>query len=269
MPPPSPNCSLISSATRTRGNSPSYLPRLALASNRDRAIARLRAAAATAQDDAPAVSDQPGPSDMAARRRAKVATALFRLGAPDTGLDLARLRRDSRTQAETIHALAEFDAEPGPLVARLGDETDPAARRGLLLALSDLAPRMPADVRRQGLVSRLLDVYRDDARSGRPRLRRGDSSSPSDQARSVDQIDTFPDRREHTGARRWFIDQGHLLVVIDPRNADPGLSANRPIDRVFAIADREVTLEQYRRFRPEPLPAAAREHEPRLPRGQS
>ena len=40
------------------------------------------------------------------------------------------------------------------------------------------------------------------------------------------------------------------MVVIDPRNGDPLVSGNRPIDRVFAIADREVTLEQYRRFRP-------------------
>ena len=45
------------------------------------------------------------------------------------------------------------------------------------------------------------------------------------------------------------------MVVIDPRGGDPRESvADRSIDRVFAIADREVTLEQYRRFRPHRTP---------------
>lgn len=72
-----------------------------------------------------------------------------------------------------------------------------------------------------------------------------------DQARSVDQIDSSSTGESTHGARRWFFDQGHLMVVIDPRHGDLSVSANRPIDRVFAIADREVTLKQYRRFRPD------------------
>ena len=123
------------------------LPRLALASNRDRAIVRLRAAAAPAPDDATTDDSRPGPRDMAARRRARRAAALFRLGAPETAWGLLGSAGDPRVQAETIHALAECDAEPGPLVARLGEEADPAARRGLLLALGDLAPRIPEAVR--------------------------------------------------------------------------------------------------------------------------
>ena len=75
------------------------------------------------------------------------------------------------------------------------------------------------------------------------------------QARSVDQIDRSMAGKSTLGGRRWFIDQGHTLVVLDPRSGDPSVSAKRPIDRVFAIADREVTLEQFRRFRPDHYPS--------------
>ena len=127
------------------------LPRLALASNRDRAIVRLRAAAAPAQDDADDRRLPAGPAQTWRPAAAHdAAAALLRLGAPETVWASLGSASDPRVQAETIHALAEFNAEPGPLVARLGDETDPAARRGLLLALSDLAPRIPEAVRQAG-----------------------------------------------------------------------------------------------------------------------
>ena len=154
------------------------LPRLALASNRDRAIIRLRTAAASAQDDATTDDSKPGPRDMAARRRARSAAALLRLGAPETVWGLLGSASDSRAQAETIHALAEYNAEPGPLVARLGDETDPAARRGLLLAIGDLAPRLPKAVR-QGGSSRAWSTCTATSLIRASTARRGDSSSPS------------------------------------------------------------------------------------------
>jgi serine/threonine protein kinase/formylglycine-generating enzyme required for sulfatase activity len=219
-----------------------------LASNRDRAILRLRAAASPAQDHAKADGAPPGSEDVAARRRARIGAALLRLGAPETIWTSLGSASDSRTQAETIHALAEFNAEPGPLVARLSDETDPAARRQILLALSDLAPQIPEAVRQQGLVSRLLDVYRDEPDPGIHGAARR-LLIVLGQARSIDQIDRCPTGGSTLTARRWFIDQGHTMVMLDPRNGDPRLSSKRPIDRVFAIADREVSLEQYRRFR--------------------
>jgi formylglycine-generating enzyme required for sulfatase activity len=225
-------------------------PRLALAPYRGRAIARLRAAAAPAHDEETSDSAQPGPRDVAAQRRARAAAALLRLGAAESAWTLLGSASDSRTQAETIHALLEFNAEPGPLVARLGDEKDPAARRELLLALGDLAAQIPQDVRQHGLVARLLDVYRDDPDPGIHGAARR-LLFALDQAGSVDQIDRSLAGETTLGARRWFIDQGHTMVVLDPRNADPQVSGNRPIDRVFAIADREVTLEQFRRFRPD------------------
>jgi serine/threonine protein kinase len=226
------------------------LPRLALASNRDRAIARLRAALAADPGDRGADDAQPGPRDLAARRRAHAAAALLRLGEPAAVWTSLSSASDSRTQAETIHALSEFNAEPQPLLARLVSETDAATRRELLLALGDLAPQIPAAMRSQGLISRLLDLYREDPDPGIHGAARR-LLIALDQAQSFDQIDRCLNGKNTRGTRQWFNDNGHALVVIDPRNADPRLSANRPINRVFAIADREITLEQYRRFRPE------------------
>jgi formylglycine-generating enzyme required for sulfatase activity len=50
------------------------------------------------------------------------------------------------------------------------------------------------------------------------------------------------------------------MVVIDPRGKDAGLSCGRPIDRVFAIATKEVSVQQYLKFRRESV--YAREHSP-------
>ncbi len=239
------------------------LPRLALASNRDRSIVRLRAAAAPAPDDATTDDSRPGPRDMAARRRARRAAALFRLGAPETAWGLLGSADDPRVQAETIHALAECDAEPGPLVARLGEEADPAARRGLLLALGDLAPRIPEAVR-QGLVPRLVDVYRDEPDPGihgavaatplRPRpgpIRR--AGRP------------FPGRRRRV--RR--------AAMVHRPGAHHG--RHRPEERRSRRTDRSRVRHRRSRSHPGAIPAvppgaqpqAAREHEPRLPRGRT
>ena len=185
---------------------------------------------------------------MAARRRARRAAALFRLGAPETAWGLLGSAGDPRVQAETIHALAECDAEPGPLVARLGEEADPTARRGLLLALGDLAPRIPEAVRRGGS-SRAWSTCTATSPTRASTARRGDSSSPSARP-DPSSRSTVPWPARAAAGRRWFIDQGHTMVVIDPRGGDPAIGPAEPIDRMFAIADREVTLEQYRRFRP-------------------
>jgi serine/threonine protein kinase len=225
------------------------LPRLALASNRDRAIIRLRAAAACAPDIATIDDSKRGPHDMAARRRARSAAALLRLGAPETVWGLLGSAGDSRMQAETIHALAEFNAEPDPLVARLGDETDPVARRGLLVAIGDLASRLPEALRQGEFIPRLVEVYRDEPDPGIHGAARRLLFALG-QARSVEQVDRSLVGPGVVAGRRWFIDQGHTMVVIDPRSADPRKLIDRPIDRVYAIADAEVTLEQYRQFRP-------------------
>ncbi len=63
------------------------------------------------------------------------------------------------------------------------------------------------------------------------------------------QIDNGMEGSGQDGTRRWFVDGGHTMVVIDPIGRDPALSTGRSIDRVFAISSTETTLEQFLRFR--------------------
>ena len=66
----------------------------------------------------------------------------------------------------------------------------------------------------------------------------------------VHQIDQGLDGIGVRGQARWYVEAGHTMVVIDPIGRDPALSSDRSIDRVFAIASTETTLEQFLRFRP-------------------
>lgn len=96
---------------------------------------------------------------------------------------------------------------------------------------------------------RVLDTYRNDPDPGvhgaaRLLLRRVGRS------REVRQIDAGEDGAGVRGQRRWYVEGGHTMVVIDPIGRDVALSSGRSIDRVFAISRTETTLEQFLRLRP-------------------
>ena len=213
------------------------LPRLA--ADGGRAVAALRsvfrAAGAGGIDDASAV------------RRANAAAALYLLGAPDAAWSLLGTADDPRPESELIHALTARAVDPSPIVAKLAETREPAARRTLLLALADLAESLPEPTRRDRLIPGALSGYRDDPDPGvhaatRLLLRR---LGRDEDARAIDRALEGAGR---PGDRAWFVEQGHTMVVIDPIGRDPRLSSHRPIDRVFAISDTEVTLGQFRRF---------------------
>jgi formylglycine-generating enzyme required for sulfatase activity len=59
--------------------------------------------------------------------------------------------------------------------------------------------------------------------------------------------------KEAEVGRRWSVNrERHTMVVIDPRGQDPALSGGKRIDRVFAIASKEVSVPQWVRFRTRP-----------------
>jgi formylglycine-generating enzyme required for sulfatase activity len=118
----------------------------------------------------------------------------------------------------------------------------------LLLALSDAADRIEETVRRARLVLKLFEGYRNDPDPGIHGATRL-LLQQLGQSQAIRLIDHELERTGPSRDRRWFVEQGHTMVVIDPTGSDPNLSSARPIDRVFAIADREVTLEQFHRMR--------------------
>ena len=188
-------------------------------------------------------------ADTLARHQATAAVALLRLGLPEAVWPLLAFSPDPRVQTETIHALVHLGAAPDQLAERFVIEQDASVRAALLLALADCALQALDKAWIEHNLPRVLDTYRNDPDPGvhgaaRLLLRRVGRS------REVRQIDAGEDGAGVRGQRRWYVEGGHTMVVIDPIGRDVALSSGRSIDRVFAISSTETTLEQFLRLRP-------------------
>ena len=78
-------------------------------------------------------------------------------------------------------------------------------------------------------------------------------------------IDRLSEAKQTGGAGRdWYVNSARdTMVVIDPRGQDPALSCGRKINRAFAMASKEVSVQQFltisfRRRLPAPLQSHAR-----------
>jgi serine/threonine protein kinase len=216
----------------------------ALQSRREEAIASLRSYLA-AESGARETDES---QDLSAWRRANAAVALLRLGEADAIWPMLGAADDPRPQSEALFAMHRFGVTPGPLLARLEGESDVRILMALYLALADCADQIAAEAR-EPLVRRLAIEYRDHPDAGmhsalRLLLKRLGQTAP------IERVDREFQNRGLVGGRRWCVDHGHTLVVIDPRGESPSLAAGRLIDRVYAVSDTEVTLEQFRRFMP-------------------
>ena len=192
--------------------------------------------------------------------------ALLRLGLPDAVWPLLAFSPDPRVQTETIQSLAHLGAAPDLIAERFLCEPDSSTRMALLLALADCAWRPAISRGSSATLPRVLDSYRNDPDPGvhgaaRLLLRRAGRSQ------DVRQIDDGLEGAGVRDSRRWYVDGGHTMVVIDPTGRNPALSAGRSIDRVFAISSTETTLEQFLRFRPYHPYQKKLGTDPELPRG--
>ncbi len=221
--------------------------------HRDAAIPLLRKRVLGAHPDLPrrpGIDSSEKEADTLARHRATAAVALLRLGVPDAVRPLLAFAPDPRVQAETIEGIVRLGADPNLLADRLQRETDTSIRMALLLGLADCVIQSPRAPWIGRTLLRVLDTYRNDPDAGvhsAARLllvRIG-------QLDEVRRIDNGLKGSDDRGARRWFVDEGHTMVVIDPIGRDPALSTGRSIDRVFAISSTETTLRQFLQFRPD------------------
>jgi formylglycine-generating enzyme required for sulfatase activity len=206
--------------------------------------------------------------DTAARRRAQAQLSLLRLGSPEwawTGLRSGR----QRSRTFLIHAFAPLGADPDLLIHRLDTERDDAARAGLLLALGEFGEDQLPITTRDALAPRLLAWYCDEP----------DSSLHGALdwllGRWGHRVDVRRIERELASGRplerrRWYVNgQGQTLAVLSPSTlvppifsmGSPGWEAGRNSDtealhrvripRTFAIATKEVTVEQFLRLIPD------------------
>jgi serine/threonine protein kinase/formylglycine-generating enzyme required for sulfatase activity/tetratricopeptide (TPR) repeat protein len=241
---------------------------------------------ATAVWHRPVVSESQ--KDAIAKARARAFIALVRLGKADGLWHVLQHSEEPRLRSFVVNWLRPLGAPVGPAIdgldlvpartdAKVGatnanvgttNVMDPilfdpetSRRRALIMALGTFdAPDLPSG-KKEPLINKLLDLYCNDPDAGihgaaEWTLRRW---SAGDKLAAVDGTLKGRDR----GNRRWLInDQGQSFAVIDgPSEFRMGSLASDPerkietepprrmaIPRRYAIATKEVTIEQFRRF---------------------
>jgi formylglycine-generating enzyme required for sulfatase activity len=223
--------------------------------------------------------DIPEPvKDRLAERQARAAIALLRLGRGAEVLPLLRhgadprlrsfiinwlrpLGADSRALAdEFVRVPATAQGQPSMDAALFHPET--SLRRALIMALGTYGIEELSPAEREPLIARLLELYREDPDAGihgaaEWALRR------CWQQEKIGTVDAELSRLKDDRGRRWSVNgQGQTFVLVDgpvefrmgsPASETERIAANETprrvlIPRRFAIAAREVTIEQFRRF---------------------
>ena len=220
--------------------------------------------------------------DHLAQRQARAAVALVSLGQGEKVWPLVRHSPDPSVRSYIVNWLKPLGAGPKALMTKLeGLAHDPVSipkdgksrmdailfhpetseRRALILALGGYDPDELSPDKREPLVEHLREMYRNDPDAGihgaaEWTLRRWKHDE------KLAAIDVELKKLKDRGNRRWYVNsEGQTFVVIegpvefmmgspitDPdRHSDETLH-RQLINRRFAIATKEVTVEQYQRF---------------------
>jgi formylglycine-generating enzyme required for sulfatase activity/tetratricopeptide (TPR) repeat protein len=228
--------------------------------------------------------------DQLAERQARAAVALIRLGRADRIWLKLIHSRDPRLRSFIVNWLDPMGTETGVIVTQFGrvdsdarpvpaqgtPSTDAilfhpetSMRRALILALGTYAADRFSPDEKERLTRRLLQLYRDDPDSGIHGAA-GWALRQWQQGEGLKGVDGELKKLndKDRGERRWYVNgQGQTYTVIDgpvtyrmgspPDDPDrsPG-EAPRTVEipRRFAIAAREVTVEQYQQFAPPRAP---------------
>jgi formylglycine-generating enzyme required for sulfatase activity/tRNA A-37 threonylcarbamoyl transferase component Bud32 len=211
--------------------------------------------------------------DALARRQAGAAAVLLRLGDAGPAWRLLRHSPDPTARSHLVGRLAAVGAEPVELMRRFRTEADVSARRALVVAFGDFGPRaVPAGTEgeREGFANELLALYRAHPDPGlhsaidwllRQKWGKAKELADIDAALAGLAKTSDPVRAD----RDWFVNRqgqtyavirGPIEFVMGSPPAEPRRDAvNEPthrkrIGRSFAVATKEVTVEQFLRFRP-------------------
>ncbi len=193
-------------------------------------------------------------------RQGRIATALINLGVPERAWTLLRRPGDPSARTELIHDLAAYRVDPRIIIEQLGQDARP-----WLAVLCSWRGEYPLDrmptAQLGALVETLLAWYRDDADSGIHGavgwlLRRWGH------ARALERIDQkLASQGPPNNRTRYVNRQGQTFAVI--RQPEPfliGSPDDEPardsdefqhlvkIPRSYAIATREVTVAELKRF---------------------
>jgi len=221
-----------------------------------------------------------------ARRQANAAVALLLKNHAESAWPVLRYRPDPRARAYLIHRLSALGADPVTLCDRLGSEPDVGIQRALILSLGEYEESDLESDRHDQMVVRLQNMYQNAPDAGLHAcsqwlLRRWKQDAwleqmakewASDDSKRNQKVEEI--RRElksqsttdSSGVRtRWYMNsQGQTMVVVPGpvefamaslANAGQRVTQerlqNERIGYSFAVASHLVTVEQFRRFRPD------------------
>ena len=220
--------------------------------------------------------------DQLAERQARAGVALVRMDKAEEVWPLLRHSADPRLRSFIVNWLSPLGADPKTIVAELerlpaNAQPTPAKgqqlmdailfhpetsmRRALILALGTYRTEGLSPGEREPLISKLLDLYRNDPDSGIHGAAEWTLRQWKQQEK-LKELDAELKKVKDRGNRRWFVNsQGQTFAVIEgpveflmgspPEEADRSTGEmlhQRNIPRHFAIAVKEVTVGQYREF---------------------
>jgi len=220
------------------------------------------------------LDEQPVGDDMfdaeiaLAERQGIVVAALLRLGRAEAAWPLLKNSPDPTSRTYAIDSIVKRAVDPKLIWDRLQVEADVSVRRALLLALGEFSERaLPAD-QRGSFIPGLVRLYRDDPDPGIHGaaewvLRQWNAGE------KLLAVDESLATGKRLGDRNWYLDmQGHTMALVPDGSSVyvsqnyagtfqfqarmlrvPGLEPERRLGHSFWIASKEVSVEQYRRFR--------------------
>jgi formylglycine-generating enzyme required for sulfatase activity/tetratricopeptide (TPR) repeat protein len=221
--------------------------------------------------------------DRLAERQARAAIGLLRMGKTAEVISLLCHSADPRLRSFILNWLKPLEADPRTLAAEL-DRIPPtkkptpspgqqkmdailfhpetSQRRALIMAMGTYGTEGLSPGEREPLIGKLLDLYRSDPDAGIHGAAEWTLRKWGQQDR-VKELDAQLMKVKDWGERRWFINaQGQTFAVIEgPVEFRMGSPPTEPmrnvmmetprllvIPRWFAIAAKEVNIEQWQRF---------------------
>ncbi len=234
-----------------------------VAEHRDRCVALGQAELETPADEDASEEAK----ETLGRRQANVAVALLKLGAAEPVWKLLKHSPDPRARSYVIHWLGPLGADPRTIVQRFDEENDVTIRRALLLALGEFTEAQFPQSDRPPWIEKLLVLYENDADAGLHAaaewlLRKwGQAEAVQTVVNKLRVNEQELRSRQPTDQRQWYVNsQGQTFVILDAGEfrmgsllSDPEREADetphlRRVGRTLAIAAKEVTKEEYRRF---------------------
>ena len=184
------------------------------------------------------------------KKQAIAAVALLGLGETQPVWPLLKHSEDPSLRSFVVHYLGHFRADHQRLAKRLEIENQVSIRRALILSLGGLNPAFMSQNERNQLANQIRDFSLNDPDPG---IHSAAEWTLERWGEAVDRKPFNPLEKtgssvKKSGSYRWYVNhEGQTMVVV----ANPSQFGTGAIDDPFAVSAREVTVEEFRRFRPD------------------